>query len=42
VHGVGDVRFVTTGIELMVQQSPPRRRRRPLLRRRRRRLRPRR
>ena len=23
VHGVGDVRFVTTGIELMVQQSPP-------------------
>lgn len=23
VHHVGDVRFVTTGIELMVQQSPP-------------------
>ena len=23
VHGVGDVRFVTTGVELMVQQSPP-------------------
>ena len=23
VHGVGDVRFVTTGIELLVQESPP-------------------
>ena len=23
VHGVGDVRFVTTGVELNVQQSPP-------------------
>ena len=23
VHGVGDVRFVTTGVELLVQESPP-------------------
>ena len=23
VHGVGDVRFVTTGLELLAQQSPP-------------------